>query len=395
MSVYLHVLGCRLNRAEAEAWDGIPLVAAPAAASLCVLHGCAVTARSERTARQHIHRWLRLGVPRIAVTGCLARHWQATGGAPAGVELVLQGWPSLPPAADPALPAPPRRTRRTLKLQDGCSHRCAYCIIPSLRPGEWHAEPAAALAQVRAWVEAGAKEIVLTGLHLASYRHGDTDLVAFLQQALALPGAFRLRLSSLEPHTVTDALLDLIAAQQPRLCPHLHLPLQSGSDDVLRRMRRPYGRADLDRLLTRLRARLPLAALTADCITGFPGETEDDFAATEHVARAYQLARVHAFPFSPRPGTPAASFPGRVPERVAQERVTRLAATVAATARTYRELLIGTRQTVLTERAGRGYTETYQAVRLPASVPANQFVDVVVTGATDDGVSVSTAASAR
>ncbi|HNW92266.1 MAG TPA: radical SAM protein [bacterium] len=388
MAIYLKVLGCRLNQAEADGWDGVTLTARPEDAGLAVLHGCAVTARSERKARQLLYRWRRLpGARRLAVTGCLARHWLATGGAPDGVELVARGWPVPPAESGSAAVTPPAgRTRRTLKLQDGCTHRCTYCIVPSLRPGQWHAEPAAALAQVGRWLADGVKEIVVSGLHLGSYRFGGWNLARWLQAALALPGEFRLRLSSLEPHAIDDELLALLAAAAPRLCPHLHLPVQSGADAVLRRMNRPYDRAQLDVLTGRIRRLLPDAALTVDCIVGFPGETAADFAATLDLVRRLDCARAHVFPFSPRPGTPAALFADRVPSGIAQARVAELYGVVAATAHAYRARFTGRTVTVLTEKTRSGYSENYLPVTLDRDCPGNTLVRARVSGVTADGL---------
>lgn len=394
MSVYLKVMGCRLNQAEADGLEHAGFVARPGSAALIILHGCAVTARSERRARQHIFHWQRLpGARRIAVTGCLARHWLTTGAAPAAVELVAAGWPALPAAPAPSAAPPRARTRRTLKLQDGCTHHCTYCIVPTLRPGQWHAEPQAALAQLDRWLAQGVKEIVVSGLHLAAYRHGDWDLVRWLAEAVQRPGAYRLRLSSLEPQALNAELLALIAAQPQRLCPHLHLPVQSGSDAVLRRMHRPYDRGGLHAVIAAIRRHLPDAALTVDCLVGFPGETEDDFAATAELLRAMACARAHIFPFSPRPGTPAATYPAQVPIPLARERVARLHAIAAAAAQAYRTRFLGQTLTVLTENPQSGYSENYQSVALDRPCPWNCFVPATVTATTAAGLTatVSTA----
>lgn len=360
-------------------------MAGPAAAALLVLHGCAVTARSERKARQLLHRWQREqpGKRRI-VTGCLARHWRTTGGGLAGVELATDGWPA---AAGSAAARAPRRIRRTLKLQDGCTHRCAYCIVPQLRPTPWQLPAAAATATVRDWLAAGAKEIVISGLHLGSYRDGDRGLAAWLREAAALPGEFRIRLSSLEPESIPDDLLALLADHPEKLCPHLHLPVQSGSAAVLARMNRPYDRARLDELLARIHRRLPAAALTADFIVGFPGETDADFQATMELLAAMACARAHIFPFSPRPGTPAAAFDGRVPDPVIRERTRRLRQGVDREGERFRAGLVGRSQRLLVEkRDGSGYTETFQRLAAGRPLPVNTLVTVTVTGVTATGL---------
>ena len=194
-------------------------------------------------------------------------------------------------------------------------------MVPQVRPRLRSLAPAAAVAKVRGLVAAGVPEVVLCGIRLGRYRHEDVGLAGLIERLLLIPGAFRLRLSSLELHEADDALAGLIASSAGRLCPHLHLPLQAGSDATLRRMNRPYGAAAFAHRIAALRRRIPALALFTDIITGFPGETEAEFRESLAFVRSLGLRGLHAFRYSARAGTPAASLPGQVPAAVARERL--------------------------------------------------------------------------
>ena len=258
----------------------------------------------------------------------------------------------------------------------------------------------AALEEARRLVEAGFREIVLCGIHLGLYGHKKRHQVSFLQRnrpwhgqkcgflckkdtwclffggleglveaLLRVPGTGRLRLSSLEPMEVSPGLLSLMAAEPDRLCPHLHLPLQSGDDDVLRRMGRPYTSADYLAVLVRVRRALTLPAVTTDVLVGFPGETGAAFENTLRVLREARVARVHVFPFSRRPGTPAAAMADQVPAEVIRRRRARAAELGETLARAYRESLIGRTAEVVIERVrsdgwAEGLSERYVRVRI-------------------------------
>ena len=206
-------------------------------------------------------------------------------------------------------------TRAFVKIQDGCDARCAYCIVPQARGGNRSLPAADVLAQVGALVAAGYPEVVLTGVHLGTWGRDlaprDT-LAGLLARVVALPGLGRLRLSSIEPTEFTPELLELLASS-PAICPHLHIPLQSGAASVLRAMGRPYGPAQFAALVGRLAATLPDPAIGADVIAGFPGESEEEFEETAVLIRSLPLTYLHVFPYSPRPGTPAAAMAGQVP----------------------------------------------------------------------------------
>jgi len=292
------------------------------------------------------------------------------------------------------------RARALLKVQDGCPAACAYCIVPKVRPGLWSMPPGEASRRVGELVAAGFHEIVLCGIHLGLYgaglepRSALADLVGRLSAA---QGDFRIRLSSIEPMEATDALLERMAAEPQRLCPHLHLPLQSGDDEVLRRMGRPYTAAEFLGVIGRVRKMLPLAAITTDVMVGFPGETEGAFERTLAACRAAGFSRIHVFPFSRRPGTAAAGMSPQAPREVIRARRARAAALGDELAAAYRRGLVGREARVVVEKvsadgSAEGLCERYVRVRIRSPrVPSGagcfarrQLISVRIAGAEGD-----------
>jgi threonylcarbamoyladenosine tRNA methylthiotransferase MtaB len=250
------------------------------------------------------------------------------------------------------------RHRAYVKVQDGCLLRCSYCIIPHVRP-KLNSRPLDHIvSEVERLAEAGHREVVLTGIHLGHYgvdwnRHQAKErwirLAHLLRALCQLPGTFRIRLSSIEATEVTRELISVMAEHSDRIVPHLHLCLQSGSDSVLRRMRRRWGtRMFLDRCRL-LRESLDQPAITTDVIVGFPGESEEEFAQTLRTCQQAGFSKIHAFPFSPRKGTPAATMPDQVPASVRQERMGRLAQLETELRQNYFQSLIGRRLQLLIE----------------------------------------------
>jgi len=259
-------------------------------------------------------------------------------------------------------------TRAFVKIEDGCNDFCSYCIVPHVRGRVTSRPPDDIAAEVERLVHHGYVEIVLTGIHMGCYgldSGGKWQLVPLIERLVATPGLRRLRLSSLEVREVTDDLLDLMAAS-PVLCPHLHIPLQSGDDDILHAMNRHYTAAEfLDRIAA-MRARIAEPAISADILVGFPGETDAQFRHTIDVVRAAGFTRTHVFPYSDRPGTPAATMDGKVAPPVIKARRTELLAVGADLARAYHERFVGREIEVLVEhtrdrRTGHlcGYSERY------------------------------------
>ena len=385
MRVYVEALGCRLNAAEAEslargfAGAGCAVVASPEAADVIVINSCAVTATAARKSRRRLRALHRLSPnAQLAAVGCWATAAVAEAQSLPGVRWVIAN-PDKGRAVEiitgdvAALAAwvPGRwgHTRAFLGVQDGCDHHCTYCITRVLR-GAAHSRPLTeAVAAVQHLVAHGAQEVVLTGVSLGAYGHdlGLADGLARLVQAiLADTEIARLRLSSVEPWDVDAQLLRFL--DHPRFCRQLHLPLQSGSDAVLKRMGRRGTTAQFAQLVADARAISLDVAITTDLIAGFPGETARDFQETLDFVERMAFARLHVFPYSEREGTPATRLPNSVPHPVRAERAAHLRALGRHLAVAYRTRFVGQTLPVLWEsrdahQVWRGLTDNYLAVR--------------------------------
>jgi threonylcarbamoyladenosine tRNA methylthiotransferase MtaB len=376
-TVAIATLGCRLNQVDSAELQaalearGFRTVAPDGAADVVVVNTCTVTARAEFSDRQAIHRAVRRNPrARVVVTGCWAQTNPEAVARTASVDLVAGNAdkPRLAELIDELLRSPragavltvspfqadgalaeaavartPNRSRAFLKIQEGCQHRCAFCIVPLARGASRSRAPQFVLDEVIRLVGDGHPEIVLTGVDLGHYGADlapRTSLAALLAALVQVRGLRWLRLSSLLPAYFTEPLLDLVTSS-PAIAPHLHVPLQSGSDRILRRMRRPYTAAMYRRLVERLAAARPGLGLGADVIAGFPGETEADFAATLDLVQALPFSYLHVFPYSDRAGTEAAGMAERVETRVVTERSRRLRDLARAKSLAFRRALVG------------------------------------------------------
>jgi threonylcarbamoyladenosine tRNA methylthiotransferase MtaB len=337
-------LGCKVNQYETEYLrQGLAQLdyrdaADGEAVDLCLVNTCTVTADGEAKSRKAIRRFARrYPQAEIVVMGCYAARAAEEVARLPGVGEVIADKRELPEflARRGLSPAPTgiagfgSRQRACVKVQDGCRMGCSYCIIPLVRPVVSSRPPRDVLEEIRRLVDNGHREVVLTGIHLGHYgvdlSGAGVGLAGLLRQIVELEGEFRVRISSLEAAEATAELIAVMAARPDRVCPHLHLSMQSGSDAVLRRMRRRWPTARLLRRCEQIRRRLDRPALTTDLIVGFPGETDKDFAATCRAVEAGGFSKLHVFRFSPREGTPAAQLPGRVPGRVVRQRAAELA----------------------------------------------------------------------
>jgi threonylcarbamoyladenosine tRNA methylthiotransferase MtaB len=391
MNVYLQSLGCRLNQSEVEtlacqfAAAGHVVVGDPARADVCVLNTCAVTAEAERKSRHRASRLARANPQaRIAVVGCYATLAPRRCADLPGVAWVVpnEKKEQTVEIVAPDLLAPisqgegagggGRRaslhTRAFVKVQDGCDNHCTYCIVRLLR-GPARSRPLAhVVAEVQTLVEAGVQEAVLSGVNLGAYGRDQelpNGLRALVESLLHHTDLPRLRLSSLEPWDLDDAFFRLW--ESPRLCRQLHLPLQAGCDGTLRRMGRPTTTADFARLLEAARAVIPDLAVTTDVLVGFPGEDEIAFRTSCDFVAAMDFVRLHVFPYSSRPGTPAARLPGRLPRAVRDARVQAARKLGERLALRFRSRFVGNEMTVLWERRRRdglwtGLTDNYLRV---------------------------------
>lgn len=278
-----------------------------------------------------------------------------------------------------------------VKVQDGCDQFCSYCIVPHARNRKWSRPVGEVIAEVRALAEFGYKEVVLTGIRLGNYesqisnyelRKGLAELVS---SVAAVDGIERIRLSSIEPWEVDDDLLD--AMRSPKVCRHLHIPLQSGDDDVLRRMNRPYTAAQYLETVSSVRSSTPGIGITTDVIVGFPGETDEAFGNTRRVIEEAGFSRLHVFRYSPRERTPAASMPDQVPAEVKKQRAENLIELGAAMMRRFVESLVGETLDVLVETQSEqghhlvGFTDNYVETRIPGDASLRgKIVPVRIAG---------------
>ena len=418
MRVFLDQLGCRLNFSENSTLAsrlnaaGHQIVVRPEDAHVIVLNTCAVTAQAARKSRQTVrHLNKRNPDARIAMTGCYATLAPQESAALPGVELVadnrskemlhtlLEPWSAefsdpqdlvrIQPHGTPFSPASPEeesgRTRAFVKVQDGCQNRCTFCIVTALRGDSRSRTTADVVREVQSLVESGFREAVLTGVHLGAYGRDlpgsqRTDLKQLTAAILTHTDIARLRLSSLEPWELADGFFDLWQRWPGRLCPHLHLPLQAGTDAQLRRMARRCTVDGFRELVSGARAAIPDLIITSDLIVGFPGETGTDFEEGLSFVEEMRFAHAHIFPFSPRAGTAAAGFDGQVPKTVKRERSRRMHQAVASTAAMERTRFVDSVRPVLWEGSGQqlkdrtdtllwsGLTDNY--LRVSAQAPA-------------------------
>lgn len=431
LAVAFRTLGCKVNRVESESIAAQLLgsgceVVSEDEADVIVVNTCTVTAEADAKARKAVRRALAAaGSPVVVVTGCLAaldseallalgervvveadkervaarvgelfdarRRSGARDGGPAeGVHDDL--WRALPgPLASQAGATPDRmrvgpafRTRAMVKIQDGCDNFCAYCIVPHARGVPRSVPAKMVIAEVEALARAGVREVVLTGINIGRYRDGDIHLPALMDR-LAGTGVTRLRLSSIEPPDVTPDLLEAMAAHADVVCPHLHVPLQSGSDRVLAAMGRRYTAAEYVQTIKLARAGVPGLVVTTDVIAGLPGESDEDAQATLRVCEEIGFARLHVFRYSPRSGTPAAERDDQVPAPVKAARAEALRALDARLRAAHATSRIGERVEVLVERVDGGVavgtTRDYLRVRLPAdgrNITAGELIAVVI-----------------
>jgi threonylcarbamoyladenosine tRNA methylthiotransferase MtaB len=369
-TVALESLGCKLNQAEIEdlgrqlAEAGYRLVSADDKPDIYVLNTCTVTHVADRKSRHTLrlaHR--RSPAARLIVIGCYAHRAPRELEQIDGVELVLRNESKADLVSilenNPRLgitvrqtalhsAKSSRRNRAFLKIQDGCRNYCAFCIVPYVRTREESIPAGRIIAEVKGRVAAGYQEVVLTGTEVGTYSRDGIKLAGLLERIIRETDIRRLRLSSLQPPEITGELIRLW--RDPRLCPHFHLSLQSGSDTVLVRMKRRYTVADYRRAVNLIRTSVPDVAITTDVIVGFPGETDEEFRETLEFCREMRFSRVHVFPFSPRPGTAAANMPGQLSSTVKKGRSQQMLALARQNDIDYRQRFLGRIMPVLWER---------------------------------------------
>jgi threonylcarbamoyladenosine tRNA methylthiotransferase MtaB len=440
-------LGCKVNQYETEyVREGLLGIGYEDAihdehAELCLVNTCTVTAEGDSKSRQAIRRMARRNPgAKIVVMGCYATRAPEEVAKLPGVSQVVTDKRELPDLLGrfgvtdipTGISGFGRRHRAYVKVQDGCMLRCSFCIIPYVRPNLASRPVQHILDEIRRLVDGGYREVVLTGIHLGHYGvdwnrqsllplppgdgrgEGESPnrdapspcplpegegfkpkdrwirLSHLVRQIAELPGDFRVRLSSIEATEVTRELIDVMVDHPEKVAPHLHISMQSGSDSVLRRMRRRWGRQRFIDRCRLLQERLDRPAITTDIIVGFPGETETEFAETIETARAVGFSKIHIFPFSPRRGTPAAEMPNQVPKQVQQGRTRELAAVEAELRDRYYRSLIGRKLRVLVEAEERGGSVgtscRYATVESSLSARVGDFMDVVADDVCGDRI---------
>lgn len=387
-SVALTTLGCKVNQFETEVMEGLfkerayDIVPFDEVADFYIINTCSVTHLGEKKSRQLIRRAVRLNPAAIiAVTGCYAQVAAEEIEKITGVRVVAgtqerhkivdlvesaRQEQQLIHAVTDVMQAKefediplfdlPERTRAFLKIQEGCTNFCTYCIIPYTRGPLRSRRLSSILSESEKLVAAGFKEIVLTGIHLGAYGRDLTESVSLADAVatlLSLPDLKRLRLGSLESIELSPELLRLLRENE-KFCRHLHLPLQSGQDDILRAMNRHYDTAEFKRLYNSIVAAVPDIAISTDVIVGFPGETEAMFRQSIQFIEGIDFAKIHVFPYSRRSGTPAADYPDQVPEEVKKNRVTAMQVLAAKKAAEYQQKFLGRTLPVLIETENNG-----------------------------------------
>ncbi len=444
--IAFETLGCKLNQYETDSLAsqffraGYEVVPYEAEADAYVINTCTVTNKSDRKSRNIVNRATgrakaagvvlpaepasaaganapeeRRGEPIVVVTGCFVDSNRGYLAERSDITYVVDNKQKgnifhivdahfrgeiLDPErmqTDPfSYPVAERgfHTRSMVKIQDGCNNFCTFCIIPYVRGRATSRPLAAILENVRRLVDLGTREIVLTGVNMGRYRDGESDFAGVVESILDLPGDFRVRISSLEPEPLGDRFVELLG--HPKMCPHLHLCLQSGSERILLAMRRMYTLGGYLELVDRLRGSYPAFNLTTDVIVGFPGESDSDFEETARVCREVGFSHIHTFKYSRREGTRADRMPGQLSEAVKSERSERIREISSENKRRYRSALLGTVQTVLVESVdaeGRahGYGEHYVPIafgdaeaRSQGGIMENRFYPVRLT-ALDEG----------
>ena len=414
--VAIHTHGCKLNQADSQVLvrqfqeAGFTMVKSAAQADVVVLNSCTVTANSDSKARQYLRRARRSNPDALVVaTGCYAQRAKGDLSAMESVSLVLDNRdkPSLVAtianklevesgslAENLAVPAP-GRSRAMVKIQEGCDQVCSYCIVPKVRGRERSIPPEEIIAQINERAKLGCREAVLTGTQLGTYGFDlpGIDLAGLLQQVLVETNINRLRISSLQAQEITPDLLGLW--DDSRLCPHFHIPLQSGSDTILKSMRRRYDTARFAETIALVRKTIPGAGITTDIIIGFPGEGVREFAESYSFAASMGFSDMHVFPYSIRPGTSAAHLDDQVIDAQKKERSGEMLELAAASVKKFRQGALGQVRPVLWEPTqGKncggiwsGLTDNYVRVKATSGRDlSNLITDAQLTSLDEDWV---------
>lgn len=413
--VAFKTLGCRLNLYETDALASqfakgpYEIVDFDQKADIYVINTCTVTNQSDQKSRQVIKQPEKINPGAITiVTGCMATNYKEKLSANEHIDYVVdndhktsilslvdahyRGETVSPdqfegdvfrfPSADETF-----HTRSFIKIQDGCDNFCTFCIVPKVRGRAISRSPEDIFENIKQVVAFGYKEIVLTGVNIGRYKHGDYNFENLVQDILDIPGDFRVRISSIEPDGYSESFFRLF--KHPKLTPHMHICLQSGSEDILLKMRRMYTAKEFKEIADKLRVDFPGFNLTTDIIVGFPGETEEDFDQTKKMVKEIGFGHVHTFKYSIRNGTRAERLPDHLPEKIKSVRSESIRNAADESKRKYRASFIGKTQQVLVETINKeGYAKGYGQHYIPVliqnkNLSKNTFYDVQITGIQD------------
>ena len=408
--VYIETHGCKLNEADSQNLSrqlieaGYKLAATPEQASVHIVNTCTVTHVADRKARQAIRKAKRINETSLVIaTGCYVERSPEEVSQLEGLDLLIGNRlknsiveqigtlldfvspKSQVPTSPDEESIPPSTSRSMIKIQEGCNQICSYCIVPKVRGRERSVGPTILIEHINKIFKDGYKEVVLTGTQLGSYGFDldDTSLHKMLSKVLQETAIPRLRVSSLQPQEISEELIRLW--DNERLCRHFHLPLQSGSSTLLSKMRRRYSALEYKQAVELIRSRFPSAAITADVIVGFPGETEKQFTETYNLCKKIKFANIHLFPYSSRPGTSAYYLPNKVDPKEIRKRMNLMLSLAKEQASDYRNSILGTKRKVLWETSKKvgdttswsGLTDNYIRVNTASNKPLRNVLTSV------------------
>ena len=408
--VYIETHGCKLNEADSQNLSrqlieaGYKLAATPEQASVHIVNTCTVTHVADRKARQAIRKAKRINETSLVIaTGCYVERSPEEVSQLEGLDLLIGNRlknsiveqiatlldfvsPKSQVTTSPDEESiPPSTSRSMIKIQEGCNQICSYCIVPKVRGRERSVGPTILIEHINKIFKDGYKEVVLTGTQLGSYGFDldDTSLHKMLSKVLQETAIPRLRVSSLQPQEISEELIRLW--DNERLCRHFHLPLQSGSSTLLSKMRRRYSALEYKQAVELIRSRFPSAAITADVIVGFPGETEKQFTETYNLCKKIKFANIHLFPYSSRPGTSAYYLPNKVDPKEIRKRMNLMLSLAKEQASDYRNSILGTKRKVLWETSKKvgdttswsGLTDNYIRVNTASNKPLRNVITSV------------------
>ena len=402
---HVHNLGCKVNRAESDmlvsrllSAGGLPVTQEEA--SVILVNTCTVTAEADAKTRKAVRRAAAAAKqPWVIATGCAIAvdraSYEALGervfaepdrlaALQKAAELLALQLPSETNSFEELRQGEAFATRRGIKIQDGCDNNCSYCIVRIARGAARSVPQKDVIDQILTAERAGIREIILTGVNIGAYSFGRADLLKIIEESISSTEQLRLRLSSLEPQHVSDGLLTFMAQSEGRLCAHLHLPLQSGCDKTLKEMQRLYDTGYFSQLVTDARSLMPHVSLTTDVIVGFPGETEEDFSQSLAFCESMRFAKMHVFRYSQRLGTPSAQRSDQLAPDLIARRAARMREAAVRMQRYDGESRVGSIESVLIERAGRGTSESYHKVKTPAEIEVGSLTPLQIVGHHDN-----------